>query len=238
MHIPDGFIDAPVSIVAGAVAVAAVAVSLRGARNEVTEASAPMAGLTAVFVFAAQMVNFPVAAGTSGHLIGAALAAILIGPYAAVLAMTVVLTVQALVFADGGLSALGLNVVNLGVLAVVAGWFTFRGAMWLVDRWSDGARRSVSRVGLAAGVAGFVSVLAAASGFIVEFVAGGNVPLTAQTVAAAMLGVHALIGVGEAVITAMVVSAVVAVRPDLVYGLRVRRRVVAAAGQSDARIAV
>ena len=237
MHIPDGFINAPVSIAAGALAVGAIAVSLRGARTEVTEASAPMAGLTAVFVFAAQMVNFPVAAGTSGHLIGAALAAILIGPYAAVLAMTVVLTVQALVFADGGLSALGLNLVNLAVLAVVAGWFTFRGVMWLVARQGTrrGERRlggevrrpSPTRVGVAAGVAGFVSVLAAASGFIVEFVVGGNVPLTAETVAAAMLGVHAVIGVGEGLITALVVSAIVAVRPDLVYGLRSRRTAVA-----------
>ena len=241
MHIPDGFINAPVSIAAGALAVGAIAVSLRGARTEVTEASAPMAGLTAVFVFAAQMVNFPVAAGTSGHLIGAALAAILIGPYAAVLAMTVVLTVQALVFADGGLSALGLNLVNLAVLAVVAGWFTFRGVMWLVARGGErrgerrlggdvrgGVRRpSPTRVGVAAGVAGFVSVLAAASGFIVEFVVGGNVPLSAETVAAAMLGVHAVIGVGEGLITALVVSAIVVVRPDLVYGLRSRRTAVA-----------
>lgn len=229
MHIPDGFINAPVSIAAGALAVGAIAVSLRGARAEVTEASAPMAGLTAVFVFAAQMVNFPVAAGTSGHLIGAALAAILIGPYAAVLAMTVVLTVQALVFADGGLSALGLNIVNLAVLAVAAGWFAFRGVMWLVERRASGeARRpSPTRVAVAAGVAGFVSVVAAASGFVVEFVLGGNVPLTAETVATAMLAVHSVIGFGEALITALVVSAIVAVRPDLVYGLRSRRSAVA-----------
>jgi cobalt/nickel transport system permease protein len=222
MHIPDGFIDAPVSIAAGAVAIGVVAVSLRKARSEVTEATAPMAGLTAVFVFAAQMVNFPVAAGTSGHLIGAALAAILIGPYAAVLAMTVVLTVQALVFADGGLSALGLNIVNLAVLAVVAGWLTFRGCLRVVGR--RGAVPSRVGVAVAAGLAGFVSVLAAASGFVVEYLLGGNVPLAAETVAAAMLGVHSVIGIGEALITALVVSAVVAVRPDLVYGLRPRRQ--------------
>ena len=125
MHIPDGFIDAPVAAASGVVAVAAVAVSLRGARREVSEASAPLAGLTAVFVFAAQMVNFPVGAGTSGHLIGAALAAILIGPYAAVLAMTVVITIQALVFADGGLTALRLNMVNMAVVATVCGWLVF-----------------------------------------------------------------------------------------------------------------
>lgn len=210
MHIPDGFIDAPVAIAAGAVAIGAVALSLRGARRELTETSAPMAGLTAVFIFAAQMVNFPVAAGTSGHLIGAALAAILIGPYAGVLAMTVVLSVQALVFADGGLTALGLNVVNLAVLATVAAWWVFRGVF----------RLTRGRLVVAAAAAGFVSVLAAAGGFVVEFLLGGTVPLAGDTVAAAMFGVHAFIGIGEAAITALVVAAVAGVRPDLVYALR------------------
>lgn len=210
VHIPDGFINAPVSVGAGAVAIGAVALSLKGARRELTETSAPMAGLTAVFIFAAQMVNFPVAAGTSGHLIGAALAAILIGPYAAVLAMTVVLTVQALVFADGGLVALGLNVVNLAVLATLVAWWMFRG-VFAVTR---------GRLVIAAAAAGFVSVLAAAGGFAVEFILGGTVPLSAGTVATAMLGVHSFIGLGEAAITALVVAAIAGVRPDLVYALR------------------
>lgn len=225
MHIPDGFIDAPVSLTAGALAVGAVALSLRGARRELTETSAPMAGLTAVFIFAAQMVNFPVGFGTSGHLIGAALAAILIGPYAAVLAMTVVLVVQALVFADGGLSALGLNVLNLAVLATLAGWLMFRGAVRFAGRGGrDVGNRAVV---LAAGGAGFVSVLAAASGFAIEYLIGGAVPLPAGSVITAMLGVHAVIGVGEALITALVVSAVIRVRPDLVFGLRGLRRAAA-----------
>lgn len=215
MHIPDGFIDAPVAAASGVVAVAAVALSLRGARREVSEASAPLAGLTAVFVFAAQMVNFPVGAGTSGHLIGAALAAILIGPYAAVLAMTVVLTIQALVFADGGLSALGLNVVNMAVVATIVGWLVFR----LGTRALPRARWSAM---LAAGVAGFGSVLAAAAAFSLEFALGGTAPIPAGTVTVAMLAVHAIIGVGEGIITALVVGAVLAVRPDLVFGVRDR----------------
>ena len=215
MHIPDGFIDAPVSIAAGGLAIAAVALSVRGAKREVAEASAPMAGLTAVFIFAAQMVNFPVGAGTSGHLIGAALAAILIGPYAAVLAMTVVLLVQALVFADGGLSALGLNVLNLAVIAVAVGWLVFKALIRVVPPGKAG-------LWVAAGLAGFVSTLGAAGGFLMEFALGGTVPLSLQTVAAAMLGVHAVIGIGEGIITALVVAAVVKVRPDLVFGLRGR----------------
>lgn len=213
MHIPDGFIDAPVSVAAGVGAIAAVALSVRGAQREVAEASAPMAGLTAVFIFAAQMVNFPVGTGTSGHLIGAALAAILIGPYAAVLAMTVVLVVQALVFADGGLSALGLNVLNLAVVAVAVGWFTFKGLQRVVPVGRGG-------IWFAAGAAGFLSVLGAAGGFVVEYALGGTVPLSWQPVAAAMLGVHTVIGIGEGIITALVVAAVAKVRPDLVFGMR------------------
>ena len=209
MHIPDGFIDAPVSIGAAVLAVGVVGFSLRGARRELDESSAPMAGMTAVFIFAAQMVNFPVGAGTSGHLIGGALAAILIGPYAAVLAMTVVLTVQALVFADGGLSAWGLNVLNMAVVAPLVGWLVFLGM-----------RKLTRRLGWSAALAGYLSVLAAAGAFVIEYLIGGVVPLPAGGVSAAMLGVHAVIGLGEAAITALVVVSVARVRPDLVAGIR------------------
>ena len=107
MHIPDGFIDLPTSAVVGLLAVGGTAIALKKAKNELDDRTAPMAGLTAVFIFAVQMLNFPVAAGTSGHLLGGALATVLVGPYAASLALTVVLGIQALLFADGGLSALG-----------------------------------------------------------------------------------------------------------------------------------
>ena len=210
MHIPDGFIDAPVSITTAAVAAGAVAVSLRGARRELTETSVPMAGLTAVFIFAAQMVNFPVGAGTSGHLIGAALAAILVGPHVAVLAMTMVLVVQALAFADGGLSALGLNVLNLAVVAPWVAW----GVFVLARRWLFPA----------AVAAGFFSTLAAAGAFAIEFALGGTEALSAGTVTVAMLAVHAVIGLAEGLITALVVTAVAKVRPDLVFGLQWRRQ--------------
>ena len=118
MHVPDGFLDAPTSIATGVVAAAAVGVALRGARRELDERTAPLAGLAAAFVFAAQMFNFPVGAGTSGHLLGGALAAVLVGPFTAVLCLSVVLLVQALLFADGGITALGTNVVLLGVAGV------------------------------------------------------------------------------------------------------------------------
>ena len=107
MHVPDGFLDAPTSVATGLVAAGTVAVALRGARRELDERTAPLAGLTSAFVFAVQMMNFPVGAGTSGHLIGGALTAVLVGPWTAVLCMTVVLVVQALLFADGRLTGLG-----------------------------------------------------------------------------------------------------------------------------------
>ena len=114
MHVPDGFINAPVSAAAGVVAAGAVAVSLRGARRELDERTAPLAGLVAAFIFAVQMLNFPVAAGTSGHLLGGALAAILVGPYTGVLCISVVLLMQGILFADGGLTALGVNITDMG----------------------------------------------------------------------------------------------------------------------------
>lgn len=213
VHIPDGLIDAPVAAGAAVLAAGAVAVSIRGARAQLDDRTAPLAGLTAVFIFAAQMMNFPVGAGTSGHLIGAALAAVLVGPYTAVLVLTVVLTVQALVFADGGLTALGLNVLNMGVIAVLVAWAVFRGVTALLPH---------SRTAVVAGaaVAAWASVVAASLGFVAEYALGGTAPFSVTAVLAAMGGVHALIGIGEAIITALVVSAVLAVRPDLVFGAR------------------
>lgn len=213
MHIPDGFIAAPVAAGAAVVAVAGVAVCLRGARRTLDERTAPLAGLVAVFVFAAQMINFPVGAGTSGHLIGAALAAILVGPYAGALAITVVLAVQALVFADGGLTALGLNVVNMALIATAVAWFAFRAVVRVFG---------TSRPSVVAGawLAGLLSVLGAVAGFLVEFALGGTAPVDLSAVVAAMFSVHVVIGAIEGIITALIVWSVATVRPDLVAGLK------------------
>lgn len=216
MHIPDGFIDAPVSLAAAAVATGGVLVCLRGARRTLDERTAPLAGLVAVFVFAAQMINFPVGAGTSGHLIGAALAVILVGPYAGILAVTVVLAVQALLFADGGLLALGLNIVNLALIAGAVAWLAFRG-------WTRLVGRNRGWVLAGAWLAGLLSVLGAVGGFLVEFALGGVAPVSLSAVIAAMLSVHVVIGAIEGVITALIVGAVMSTRPDLVAGLRVTR---------------
>ena len=213
MHVPDGFIDAPVSIAAGAVAVAGVGVALRGARRELDDRTAPLAGLTAAFVFAAQMLNFPVASGTSGHLLGGTLAAILVGPYTGVLCVSVVLLMQGLLFADGGLTALGVNITTMALTTVVVGYGLFRLLLRVLPR----ARASVS---VASFVAAVVSVPAAAVVFTLIYALGGTTDVSIGKVAGAMIGVHVLIGIGEALITAVTVSSVLAVRPDLVYGAR------------------
>ncbi|MEU3163687.1 energy-coupling factor ABC transporter permease [Streptosporangium sp. NPDC006930] len=212
MHVPDGFFNAAVSVSAGAVAAAGVAVCLRGARRELDDRTAPMAGLVAAFVFAVQMLNFPVAAGTSGHLLGGALAAILVGPYTAVLCVAVVLLVQAFFFADGGLTALGVNITLMGLVAVLVGW----GVFLLITR----SVRNRGVVVVASFVAALLSVPASALAFTLLFWIGGTAPIEIGTVAAAMGGVHLLIGVGEGLITAVTVSTVLAIRPDLVYGAR------------------
>ncbi|MBA9004106.1 MULTISPECIES: energy-coupling factor ABC transporter permease [Thermomonospora] len=215
MHVPDGFFDAPVSVGAGVVAAAGIAVCLRGARRELDDRTAPLAGLSAAFVFAAQMINFPVAAGTSGHLMGGALAAILVGPYAGVLCISVVLLVQML-FADGGVTAYGINVTLMALTGVLVGYGVFR----LVTRlWPASAPR---RTGVTVGsfLGALASVPASALVFVALFALGGTADLPLGAVLTAMLGVHVLIGIGEGVITALTVGTVAAVRPDLVHGLR------------------
>ncbi|MET8827844.1 energy-coupling factor ABC transporter permease [Streptomyces sp. NPDC004610] len=213
MHVPDGFINAPTSAVAGVVAAGAVAVSLRGARRELDERTAPLAGLVAAFIFAVQMLNFPVAAGTSGHLLGGALAAILVGPYTGALCISVVLLMQSVLFADGGLTALGVNISTMSVVGVVVAYVVFRALVKVLPRRPG----SVTAASFAAAL---VSVPAAALAFVGFYAIGGTTDVPLGTVAAAMGGVHVLIGIGEAVITALTVGAVIAVRPDLVYGAR------------------
>jgi cobalt/nickel transport system permease protein len=213
MHIPDGFIDGTTSAGAAVVAAGGLGATLRRAGEVLDERRVPLAGLVAAFVFAVQMLNFPVVSGTSGHLLGGALAAVLVGPAVGAVCVTVVLAVQALLFADGGLSALGLNVLNMALVTAFAGYAVFV----LVRRVTS---RTPSSVAAAAGVAAAVSVVLSALAFTLEYAVGGTGTASVATVAGAMVGVHVLIGVGEGVITALVVGAVLATRPDLVWGAR------------------
>lgn len=213
MHVPDGFLTAPVSVATGVVAAGGVALAIRGARSELDEKTAPMAGLVAAFIFAVQMINFPVGAGTSGHLMGGVLAAVLVGPFTGALCVTVVLIVQALLFADGGLTALGTNIVLIALVTTFGGWALFRGVVRMLPK---------NRTGLltAGGTAAFVSVPLAALVFVFFYVVGGVVDIDLGALTVTMLAVHILIGIGEALITVVVLGAVLSARPDLVYGAR------------------
>ena len=211
MHIPDGFINGATSAGFGVAAAGGLGAALRQTGKYLSERQVPLAGLVAAFVFAAQMVNFPVSAGISGHLQGGVLAAVLIGPWAGSVVLAVVLVVQAFVFADGGLSALGLNIFNMGLIGAVGGYALYRVLLKFLPRNSRG-------VTLAAGIAAGVAVPLTAAGFWVQYALGGTASVSLGTVLTALLGTHVLIGAGEGVITALVVGAVMRSRPDLVYG--------------------
>lgn len=213
MHVPDGFLDAQTSWTTAGIAVVGVGGALAGARRELTDRTAPLAGLVAAFVFATQMLNFPVGAGTSGHLLGGALAAVLVGPCTATLCITVVLLVQGLLFADGGLTALGTNITLMGLVGVWVGWGVFRLVQTLLPR-------RVAMVAPAATIGALVSVPVAALGFAGLYAVGGQAAIPLHALVTAMVGWHVLIGIGEAVITALAVSSILAVRPDLVHGAR------------------
>ncbi len=211
MHVPDGFLNAPTSIATGAVAVAGVAIALRRARTELDDRTAPMAGLVAAFVFAGQMMNFPVGAGTSGHLLGGALAAVLVGPWTGALCIAVVLLVQSLFMADGGITALGTNITLMALVGAGVGYLVFRVVLAVLPK-------RMESVPPAAAVGALVSVPVAAAAFTLLFAIGGTAPVDTGKVLTAMVGWHVVIGIGEAVVTGLVVAAVLSARPDLVYG--------------------
>src|SRR3954453_576401 len=192
MHIPDGFIDAGPSAAAGAIAAGALAVCVRKTADDLDEKHVPLAGLTAAFVFAVQMLNFPVASGTSGHLLGGVLAAVLVGPWAGALCVSVVLLAQGLLFADGGLSALGLNIVNMALVTALGGYVLFVVLRHVVPRTRAG-------VMVASGVAAGVGVVLASLAFTLEYAIGGTAGASVATVGAAMVGVHTLIGIGAGI---------------------------------------
>ena len=207
MHIPDGFLSAPVAGAGFVLTVAAVAVAVRRTNRTLGERSAPLMGVMAAFIFAAQMMNFPVAGGTSGHLLGGALAAILLGPWAAIIVMTAVIGVQALMFQDGGLAALGTNVFNMGVVTALLGYAVYAG----MSRLANGRRLWLRQAGAFA--AAWLTVQASAALTAFELAVSDTSPLS--VVLPSMMGVHALIGIGEGLITVAALSFVTATRRDL-----------------------
>ncbi len=206
MHIPDGFLNIGTCAVTGVASAATVGYSLRVVGHKLREKQVPLMGVLGAFIFAAQMLNFPIIGGTSGHLIGAALAAILLGPWAGVLIMTCVLIVQCLVFQDGGLIALGANVFNMGIIASFTAYYLYRGVTSILG---------LSRRGTLVGgfVAAWGSVFIASIACAIELAVSGTSPFFVAL--SAMAGIHALIGLGEGLITVAVLSFVLASRADL-----------------------
>jgi cobalt/nickel transport system permease protein len=206
LHIPDGFLATWVSIVGWLLALIVIGIALRQTRKQLGERQVPLMGVLAAFIFAAQAINFPVAAGTSGHLLGGALAAIALGPWAATLIMTAVIGVQAFLFQDGGLLALGWNILNMGVLTAFTGYLVYRS----LSRLAGGS----SAVRIAASfAAAWLSVEVGAIATAIELAVSGTSPLAIGL--PAMAGVHALIGLGEGLITSGAVTLLQAARPEV-----------------------
>ncbi|MBN1812444.1 MAG: energy-coupling factor ABC transporter permease [Anaerolineae bacterium] len=210
MHIPDGFLSVAVAVICWVLAVVGVGVSLWRSGKTLGARQVPLMGVLAAFIFAAQMLNFTVAGGTSGHMIGGALAAILLGPWAAILTMTTVVGIQALVFQDGGLLVMGANILNMGIISVLVAYGVYRGVMVLA-----GGRRWGLFVGGFA--AAWLSVVVAAVATSVQLAFSGTSPLGVAL--PAMAGVHVLIGIGEGLITVGALAFVAAARRDLVPAL-------------------
>jgi cobalt/nickel transport system permease protein len=204
LHIPDGFLSLPVALFFWGISIALIALAVRRTKGELGERQIPLMGVMAAFIFAAQMINFPVAGGTSGHLLGGALAAITLGPWSGMIVMASVIGVQALLFQDGGLVVMGANIFNMGLMTALIGYGLYRGA--------GSSKRSLRLT--VAGFAAWLSVMAGALATALQLWLSGTALL--RVVVPAMLGVHAFIGLGEALITVAALAFILRVRPDLV----------------------
>ncbi len=209
MHIPDGFLSLPVSLVTWAISIALIALALRQVKVDYQDRAVPLMGICAAFIFAAQMINFPIPGGTSGHLLGGTLAGVLLGPWAGTLVMTVVFIVQAVLFQDGGLTVLGANIFNMGLVGTFGGYYlykTLRSALGF-NRWRGMA--------IAVAITAWLSVVVGSLVCALQLAISGTVPLAVAVTA--MVGWHILIGIGEALITLVAISYVWRTRPDLLY---------------------
>jgi len=206
MHIPDGFLSVLVSVILWILSIVAIGYALRRVGKDLGERQVPLMGVLAAAIFAGQMLNFTVAGGTSGHLMGAALATILLGPWAAIIVMTTVVSIQALIFQDGGLLALGANIFNMGVVGVAVAYFTYTTLKKLLgdQKWTLFVNGFVS-----AWLSIFIASLAAA----LQLSASGTSP--ANISVPAMAGIHALIGIGEGLITVGALAFIYAARRDI-----------------------
>ena len=211
MHIPDGFLSLPVIAITWLLALGLISLALKRVDTEYKERTVPLMGVCAAFIFAAQMITFPIPGGTSGHLLGGTLAGVLLGPWAGSLVMAVVFIVQAFLFQDGGLTVLGANIVNMGLIGTFGGYYLYRTIRNLVGR------TNLRGVLVGTAVAAWTSVVTAAIVAALQLALSGTVPLVVGLTA--MAAWHVMIGIGEAVISVIAVSYIWRTRPDMLYKL-------------------
>lgn len=209
MHIPDGFLNLPITLITWLVAIALLTLCLHKAKSDYQERTVPLMGVCAAFIFAAQMINFPIPGGTSGHLLGGTLAGILLGPWAGSLVMVSVFIVQGVIFQDGGLTAMGANIFNMGLVGTFGGYYLYR-----IIRFTIG-RDSWRGMAVGTAVAAWTSVVVASIVCAFQLALSGTIPLTVALVA--MISWHLLIGLGEALISVSTISFIWRTRPDLFY---------------------
>lgn len=210
MHVPDGFINAQVSVATGVISLGTLWAYVRNAKNLVADKLIALTGMMSALIFVLQMINFPIAAGTSGHLLGGALAVIVLGPSLGIICISIVVVIQSLLFADGGLSALGVNVLNMAIITSLTGWLT-------ITFWKKLFGDSQFTLISGSVIAGLLSVVFSSIAFVMEYAIGGTVSVPLGSVLIAMISTHLFIGLGEGVITALIISLLLRVRSDLVY---------------------
>ncbi|MBH8575243.1 cobalt transporter CbiM [Nostocaceae cyanobacterium CENA369] len=209
MHIPDGFLNLPVILVTWIIAIGLIALAIRQAQAEYQERTVPLMGVCAAFIFAAQMINFPIPGGTSGHLLGGTLAGALLGPWAGSLVMVAVFIVQGVLFQDGGLTVLGANIFNMGLIGTFGGYYLYRTVRFAIGR------DRLSGLVIGAAIAAWTSVVVASIVCALELAISRTVPLAVAFTA--MASWHVLIGIGEALITVVALSFIWRTRPELLY---------------------
>ena len=210
MHVPDGFINAQVSVATGVISLGTLWAYIRNAKNLVADKLIALTGMMSALIFVLQMINFPIAAGTSGHLLGGALAVIVLGPSLGIICISIVVVIQSLLFADGGLSALGVNVLNMAIITSLTGWLT-------ITFWKKLFGDSQFTLISGSVIAGLLSVVFSSIAFVMEYAIGGTVSVPLGSVLIAMISTHLFIGLGEGIITALIISLLLRVRSDLVY---------------------
>jgi len=210
MHVPDGFMNVTMSAATGVISFGTLWAYIRSAKDLIADKFIALTGMMSALIFVLQMINFPVAAGTSGHLLGGALAVIVLGPRLGLICLSVVVIIQSLLFADGGLSALGVNVLNMAIVTSATSWF-------IVKYWIKFIGKNKTSIVSVSVLAGILSVVFSSIAFTIQYAIGGTISIPVGTVLLAMVTTHFIIGFGEGIITALIITLLIRVRPDLIY---------------------